>query len=168
MLPEEAAEVCDRLLALPGVPQAVVSSGNLQARLTQWVTQDNKSPTIARHKRKALKTTYVAPRHATEEVLAEIWQDLFAIDQIGINDDFFEMGGHSLLATQLNARIFSRLGVELSLAAVLAARTIADLATKIDSSREGQAEDDLINDMLDDLSDLDPKVLEQLLSDTQT
>lgn len=168
MMPEEAAAVCDRLLALPGVPQAVVSTGDLQGRLKQWVTRDNKTPTIARHKRKALKSTYAGPRNETEEVLTDIWQGLFAIDQVGIHDDFFELGGHSLLATQLNARIFSRLGAELSLAAVLAARTIADLAVKIDENRAGQAEDALIDGMLDDLSDLDAEALERLLSDTET
>lgn len=168
MMPEEAAAVCDRLLAMPGVPQAVVSTGDLHDRLKQWVIRDSKTPTIARHKRKALKTAYAAPRGETEEVLADIWQDLFAIDRVGIHDDFFELGGHSLLATQLNARIFSRLGAELSLAAVLAARTIADLAVKIDDTRAGQAEDALIDDMLDDLSDLDPEALERLLSEPET
>lgn len=168
MLPEEAAAVCDRLLAMQGVPQAVVSTGDLQGRLKQWVTRDTKAPTIARHKRKALKSTYAAPRSETEEVLADIWQDLFAIDRVGIHDDFFELGGHSLLATQLNARIFSRLNAELSLAAVLAARTIAELAVKIDDTRAGQAEEALIDDMLDDLSDLDPEALERLLSEPET
>ncbi|TNF22208.1 MAG: SDR family oxidoreductase [Rhodobacteraceae bacterium] len=168
MLPEEAAAVCDRLLALPGVPQAVVSTGDLQARLTQWVTRATKPPTIARHKRKALKSAYAAPRGDTEAVLAEIWQDLFSLERIGIHDDFFELGGHSLLATQLNARIFSRLGAELSLAAVLAARTIADLAVKIDASRAAGAEDALIDGMLDDLADLDPEALERLLSEPET
>ena len=39
---------------------------------------------------------YVAPRtHATERQLAEIWQEVLGLSQIGIHDNFFDLGGHS-------------------------------------------------------------------------
>ncbi|MBD1394376.1 amino acid adenylation domain-containing protein [Mucilaginibacter sp. ZB1P21] len=41
---------------------------------------------------------YVAHRNKTEEVLAAIWQQLLAIERVGVNDNFFKMGGNSLLA----------------------------------------------------------------------
>ncbi len=37
-----------------------------------------------------------------EEASCAIWEELFGIGGIGIDDDFFALGGHSLLATVAN------------------------------------------------------------------
>ena len=42
------------------------------------------------------KTEYVAPTNETEQKLCEAMQKVLKVDQIGINDDFYEMGGDSL------------------------------------------------------------------------
>ena len=46
-------------------------------------------------------TEFVAPRNEIEEKLAEIWQNILELDQVGVHDDFFEIGGHSLLAVRM-------------------------------------------------------------------
>src|SRR6185312_12162553 len=51
---------------------------------------------------------YVAPRTATEQVLAEVWAEVLHLERVGIHDNFFELGGHSLLATQVIARVADR------------------------------------------------------------
>ncbi|WP_029573734.1 condensation domain-containing protein, partial [Pseudomonas syringae] len=48
---------------------------------------------------------YEAPQGTTEKAIAEIWQDLLGIDQVGRHDHFFELGGHSLLAVKLIERM---------------------------------------------------------------
>jgi thioesterase domain-containing protein/acyl carrier protein len=70
----------------------------------------------------------VGPRNETEESLAAIWSDLLKVENIGINDDFFELGGHSLMAIRLVSRIRDLFGVELPLATLFQAPTIADLS----------------------------------------
>jgi len=78
---------------------------------------------------------YVAPRSATEELLAGIWSQLLGIGKVGIHANFFELGGHSLLATQMVSRIGRVFSVELPLRAVFEALTVAALAGRIDDER---------------------------------
>ncbi|MBE9209301.1 amino acid adenylation domain-containing protein [Nostoc sp. LEGE 06077] len=77
------------------------------------------------------RTNFVAPRNTIEEAIAQIWQQVLGIAQVGINDNFFELGGHSLLATQVISRLRKTLGVNLRLRALFASPTVAELATKI-------------------------------------
>ncbi|EYF05057.1 amino acid adenylation domain-containing protein [Chondromyces apiculatus] len=69
--------------------------------------------------------TFVAPRSALEEQLAEVWRTTLGASRVGVHDNFFELGGHSLLAMQLVARMRKTLGVELPLRAIFDAPTVA-------------------------------------------
>jgi acyl carrier protein len=80
---------------------------------------------------------YAAPRNPIEEQLSEIWSEILAIEQVGINDNFFELGGHSLLATQVVARIRTLLDVEVPLRKLFEQPTIAELAAEIKLLRSG-------------------------------
>jgi amino acid adenylation domain-containing protein len=74
---------------------------------------------------------FVAPRTETEKALAEIWAKLLKLEQIGIHDDFFDFGGHSLMAMKAVSQIEEKFGVNVSLAGLLEAPTIAELAKKL-------------------------------------
>ncbi len=78
---------------------------------------------------------HVAPRTATEEVLAGIWEEVLELERVGAHDNFFERGGHSLLATRVVSRVASSLGAELPLRTVFEAQTVAELAARIDAAR---------------------------------
>jgi non-ribosomal peptide synthetase component F/acyl carrier protein len=75
--------------------------------------------------------SYVAPRTPMERQLAEVLQELLAIDRVGLYDIFFELGGVSLLATRLTTRIRDMFGVELSLRDVFESPTVDGLAQLI-------------------------------------
>jgi len=80
--------------------------------------------------------TYVEPKTGTEKQLAEIWSELLEVEQIGRDDDFFELGGDSLLAIHLVGKVASIFQVELSVKDVLENTTLEKISAVIDNSRE--------------------------------
>ncbi len=140
MTREEGGEAFERVLTDAAGPQIVHSTGDLQARIDQWVKLEASRASVAkaagpRHERPDLASRYVPPADETQGAVAEIWQDLLGVEPIGVHDDFFELGGHSLLATQLFSRLRGALGVDLPLRSVFEAPTVAGLAGLVDAAR---------------------------------
>ncbi|NJL19901.1 MAG: amino acid adenylation domain-containing protein, partial [Leptolyngbyaceae cyanobacterium SM1_3_5] len=73
----------------------------------------------------------VAPRTELEKAIAAIFTDVLEVKKISITDDFFELGGHSLLATRLIAQLQQTCQLEISVADLFEAPTIAELADRI-------------------------------------
>jgi SAM-dependent methyltransferase/acyl carrier protein len=87
--------------------------------------------------RPRLTKAFVAPRSEVEDQLAQIWSQVLAVDEVGVDDSFFaELGGHSLLATQVVSRVREVLRVELPLRSMFETPTIAALAVTIESLRQ--------------------------------
>ncbi len=86
-------------------------------------------PTIARQPEKTrFRAAYCPPSNETEEKLAIIWQQLLGIEQVGINDDFYECGGDSIKAVALAHRL-NQLGCPVALNDILEHSTIERLAS---------------------------------------
>ncbi|MFE4337391.1 amino acid adenylation domain-containing protein, partial [Streptomyces sp. NPDC056831] len=71
---------------------------------------------------------FVAPAGATEELLARIWSEVLGVDQVGADENFFEVGGHSLLATQVVSRIREVFRAEVPLSSLFDRPTVRELA----------------------------------------
>ncbi|MCA1681690.1 MAG: condensation domain-containing protein, partial [Actinobacteria bacterium] len=71
---------------------------------------------------------YVAPRTATEQILADIWAQVLGVDRVGVQDNFFGLGGDSILSIQVISRVRAALGVEVSLRSLFTTPTVAGLA----------------------------------------
>jgi len=141
--PEEGVNAFQRILSAGSqVNQFVVSTGDLPVRFAQWLkmglereqehSQKNKSS--SHHSRANLLTAYQAPRTQLEQTLANLWQNILGIEQIGIHDDFFELGGDSLIAVQLIAKLREKLQMAFSAHSLLNAPTIATLAALIEQT----------------------------------
>ncbi|APU21087.1 non-ribosomal peptide synthetase [Actinoalloteichus sp. GBA129-24] len=74
-----------------------------------------------------------------ERELAALWSGLLGVDSVGVADDFFALGGHSLIAARIVAAVWRGRRVRLSMADVLAARTVAVLARRVVELSAGQA-----------------------------
>ncbi|WP_232463571.1 non-ribosomal peptide synthetase [Tumebacillus avium] len=82
---------------------------------------------------------FVAPRGMMEQIVADVWAQVFGLERIGATDHFFELGGHSLLATQVISRLRRLLSVELTQRCLFEAPTVELLAKRI-REREGRKE----------------------------
>ncbi|GAA1394019.1 non-ribosomal peptide synthetase [Catellatospora coxensis] len=59
--------------------------------------------------------------------LQGIWQDVLGVDDIGPDEDLFDLGGHSLTITRINVRIMQQLGRDVPLEVFFDTPTIADI-----------------------------------------
>lgn len=66
-------------------------------------------------------------------IVNAIFCEVLGRPSVGNDASFFALGGHSLLATRLVARVRSRLGAEVDLAAIYEAPTVRGLAAKLDT-----------------------------------
>src|SRR6185437_12372644 len=80
-----------------------------------------------------LKRAYEAPIGEIEIAIAQIWQELLHLDQVGRHDHFFELGGHSLALITMIERLRQRKMV-VGVRSVFTAPTLAALAAVIASN----------------------------------
>ena len=80
-----------------------------------------------------LPNPYIAPRTSTERQIVEIWRNALSMDRIGIEDSYNDLGGDSFLATIIFKAIEEKFGVNVPMAILAEAPTIARLALTIDN-----------------------------------
>jgi amino acid adenylation domain-containing protein len=71
---------------------------------------------------------YVAPQTNLERIIATIWQDVLAVEKVGVRDNFFDLGGHSLLVVQVNSRLRKELKRDISLVEMFRYPSVSALA----------------------------------------
>ncbi|MBQ4835995.1 non-ribosomal peptide synthetase [Pseudoalteromonas luteoviolacea] len=74
---------------------------------------------------------YEAPENELEVLLVGIWQEILQLEQVGVEDNFYQLGGNSLLSVKIVAEIEEQIGVSVTLKAFFDALTIRALAEKI-------------------------------------
>jgi amino acid adenylation domain-containing protein len=102
------------------------------------LTPNNKVDTRALPDPLKMETASFTPAQTkTEADLAGIWSDLFHLDRVGVDQDFFSLGGHSLTAVTLCARILKAFQVDVPLKEIFDRPTIrlqAELIDRLDKS----------------------------------
>lgn len=80
--------------------------------------------------RNRTRAQVVAPRDHTETVLAEVWREVLALENVSVEDDFFSLGGDSIRAIQVQVAV-SRRGLGIQLRDILSRPTIRQLASAV-------------------------------------
>lgn len=143
MTAAEGVQAFARALQSAWVPQLVNSTGVLADRLEKWVERDATGQDASdSYARPELDSCFVGPRNAIESRLAQSWQTLLGIDEVGVRDNFFALGGDSLLATRVISMIRHEFAVSdkvFSLRDFFAQPEIEAIALKIGSHLDGVA-----------------------------
>jgi len=84
-------------------------------------------------------TRRLPPQTALEQQIAEIWQAVLKREQVGIDDNFFDLGGHSLLLLQVLGRLREQIGRKLPVVTLFQYPTIQSLAAHLSSSEHDAA-----------------------------
>ncbi|MBW4611876.1 MAG: SDR family NAD(P)-dependent oxidoreductase [Desmonostoc vinosum HA7617-LM4] len=119
------------------LPQVIVTTRNLQDVIDEHENFEvshlwEKSLSNSKHLRPNLKTTYVAPSGEIECKVAQRYQELLGIEQVGIYDHFFDLGGNSLIGTQLIFQLRKDFQIELSTRLIFEASSVSALALVIE------------------------------------
>lgn len=86
----------------------------------------------AKAARPNLTSNYAAPETETEKILVKILEDFFAIENIGVQDSFFELGGDSLKAMVVLKRIKKQFAINLAVKDFFMRPIISQIAAAID------------------------------------
>jgi amino acid adenylation domain-containing protein/non-ribosomal peptide synthase protein (TIGR01720 family) len=77
--------------------------------------------------------SYRAPRNELEQLLADVWESVLGREQIGVDNNYFELGGDSISAIQVVSRL-NRAGWQLRVRDLFRNPTIAALAPHLQES----------------------------------
>ncbi|MFQ6601911.1 amino acid adenylation domain-containing protein [Flavobacterium sp. C3NV] len=103
---------------------------------------------------------YAAPKSEMEKKLSVLWSDYLKLEQISVEDNFFEIGGNSMKAFQLLSIVNAALNVELEIISFFqypTIRTLAENLTQTAVSYEIETEKDEmenVEELMDFMSDL--------------
>jgi amino acid adenylation domain-containing protein len=83
-----------------------------------------------------------APRTDVEQVVAKVWAEVLGIDDISLDDNFFDLGGHSLLVLQVTARLQDIFDIEVPPVTAFQLATVEQLSAWLIAyqDRPGQVE----------------------------
>ena len=108
------------------IPQTFVILNELP--LTPGGKVDRRALESLELSRPELGKAHVPPRTELEELLAQMWQEILGIEEVGVHDNFFELGGDSIRGAIFINKLQEKLGEVVYVVALFDAPNIADLA----------------------------------------
>ena len=79
----------------------------------------------------ARRAPFTAPETEAEQAVAAVWREELGVEQVGLDDNFFDLGGDSLLMVRIRARLAERLEREISVVDLFAHTTVRALGAHL-------------------------------------
>lgn len=116
------------------VPNTFVFLENLP--LTPNGKIDRKALLVSKTAKLEQERCFRTPRTPLEKELVGIWSEILKVQQVGIDDNFFDLGGHSLLIVQMFARLRASFQVDLQLQDLFESPTVATFAERLGTAHQ--------------------------------
>ena len=153
--PEEGVILLDAIFSSDYLPRLFISTGNLNARISQWVNLGNFQETEDSSFDISPSDIPANANSKVEHGVIKIWMNLLGADEISITDDFFKLGGSSLIATQVMSRIRDMFEVELTISDMFDFKTVEQLSKRIKELQKLKlAEFEKLQDLLEEFKGL--------------
>lgn len=94
---------------------------------------------------------YGPPKNEMEERIVEILKDALQVDQVGVDDNFFDLGGTSERLAEVQIRLQALVGREIQPVEIFNHPTVATLATYLGGGAEAVASERPIQDRTHEL-----------------
>jgi acyl-CoA synthetase (AMP-forming)/AMP-acid ligase II/acyl carrier protein len=72
-----------------------------------------------------------APADELERGIAKVWAEVLGVDEVGVDENFFDLGGHSLMLGRLTERLAAELGLRVGVLSFFEYPTVAALAAAL-------------------------------------
>lgn len=95
----------------------------------------DKSKLLTIENNAAAEGNYAEPINAKEEALLVVWKEVLGLEDIGIEDSFFEAGGDSIKAIQVKIGLQEKYGLEMDVKDLFIHNTIRELAASVAEKR---------------------------------
>ncbi len=131
--------------------------------LTPGGKLDKKLLPDVKYSRNQNELPYLDPCSETEKLIHSVWKKILKIDEISINDNFFEIGGHSLLVAQLTFMLREKYDLKIPMTKLFEHPTICEMGKVIDTLKNPEVNSTTSitkNELLKDVhlqSDIKPK-----------
>ena len=81
----------------------------------------------------------MAPKNALQQQVAAVWQDILGVDQVGIDENFFDLGGDSLRIIQVQQKLSAVLERDVDVVMLFQYPTVAALVVELEKGGEDTA-----------------------------
>ena len=147
MTAQEGEEAFRRALLLSCVDRVFVSTTDLSAVISSmrqrldllYAHREAKAAPEAEtalHPRPPLPNPYVAPETDLERQITAVWRRVLGFEQIGVDDNFFDLGGDSLIAIRMASELKQELRMEFPVAKIYQGVTVRALAQLLEQGED--------------------------------
>ncbi|MGE7888632.1 non-ribosomal peptide synthetase [Bacillus cereus] len=76
------------------------------------------------------------PKNDIQRYLVDLWSNVLGIEQIGVDDNFYDLGGNSLYAVVISSRIQKKFNIKFPFSKILRLLTVEEISKEISLSRK--------------------------------